>query len=277
VLARAAQLWSSRDLAAWPEALAAFGTEGSLTAPIAVARAAARPAGRTDAIARLEGEVVPLVEHVIGSRTAEWEAAICSLASRMGFGSENDLRPIRLNVRDWLAQATFAVLSVEVVADVTDKALRLSARGPWLAAVNPGKALPGAEWSAGTRVVRAVRRQLRPLTGDQWAQLVRAHDHARRQGGADNAYNDLCWRLYFMYSTSAAGMPWSKLADLPAAGELGPALRLVKEWHAMVEWASCLAALLTHRAHFCAEDVATFVRPVVGLTPDLERVANAVR
>jgi hypothetical protein len=38
-----------------------------------------------------------------------------------------------------------------------------------------------------------------------------------------------------------------------------------------------LAALLTHRALFAAEEVATFVEPVRGLMPDLERVVNTVR
>ena len=45
----------------------------------------------------------------------------------------------------------------------------------------------------------------------------------------------------------------------------------------MVEWASCLAALLTYRAEYSAEQVATFVSPVRELLPNLERVVNAVR
>jgi hypothetical protein len=45
----------------------------------------------------------------------------------------------------------------------------------------------------------------------------------------------------------------------------------------MVEWASVLAALITHRAAFDSEDVSTFVEPVLGIVPDLERVVNAIR
>ena len=45
----------------------------------------------------------------------------------------------------------------------------------------------------------------------------------------------------------------------------------------MVEWASCLAALLTYRAEYSAEQVATFVSPVRHLMPDLERVVNTIR
>ena len=244
---------------------------------MAVAAAAARPAGRGEAIRRLEDEVLPLVDHVVEARTAEWDSAIEALAGAFRFDLRDDLQAVRLNVRDWLAEITLAVLSVEVVADVVDPGTWLAARGPWLAAVHPRRALPGPDWSAGTRIVRAVRRQLRPLCEAQWAELVSSHHQARAHGGGDGSYNDVCWRLYFMYFTSAAGMPWVKLADLPGGQELRHVLPRGSEWPGMVEWASCLAALLTHRARFTTDDVTTFVEPVRSLLPDLERVVNAIR
>jgi len=274
VIARAAQLWSARDLTPWAKTMASFGAGGSLTWPVMVARAAARPAGRSDAVCRVERDVLPLVDHVIDSRSDEWSAAIDAVAIAFGLDSRGDLGAIRLNVRDWLVHATLAVLSVEVVADVADRALLLGGRGPWLAALKPGRALPGPEWSAGPRVVRALRRQLRPLTVEQWSAIVNAHGRARGGGGA---YNDLCWQLYFTYFTSAAGMPWSKLADMPAGREFKRMTFIAKEWPGIVEWASCLAALLTCRAQYSAAQVASFVEPVRDLLPDLERVVNALR
>jgi hypothetical protein len=225
----------------------------------------------------LENEVVPLVEHVIDSRAVDWESAVDRLATTLEFRSAEDLRAVRHNLRDWLAQSTLAVLSAEAVADLAHPDLLLKARGPWLAAVNPAIGLPGRAWSAGPRVIRAVRRQLRPLEVQQWSEVVSAHVRARDHAGGDTAYNDLCWRLYLLYFTTAAGVPWSKLVDLPAGREARHLLFPVKEWSGVVEWASCLAALLTHRALFAVEEVATFVEPVRGLMPDLERVVNTVR
>jgi hypothetical protein len=277
VLARAAQLWSTRDVGGWVEAMANFGAGSSLTWPITMARATARPVGRTDAINRLESQIMPLVESVISRNATEWHVALDRVVAGCDIESVEDRLAAGHNVRDWLAQATFAVLSVEAVADVADSPLILAARGPWLAATNPGRALPGPDWSADARVVRAVKKQLRPLHLDQWSEIVRAHHSARDQGGPDNSYNDLCWELYFIYFTGAAGMPWQKLADLPAGRECRYLLAHGQEWSGMVEWASGLAALMSHRARFSAEQVATYASPVVAQVPDLQRILNAVR
>ncbi len=170
-----------------------------------------------------------------------------------------------------LAEATLAVLSLEAVADLADPNLRLSARGPWIAAFDPGRAIPGPAWSAAPTVVRAVRKLLRPLALHEWSAIVTAHH------GADELYRALCTDLELRYFTTASGIPWSKLTDLPAGREFRHLQHQSKEWHGMVEWASCLATLLTYRTEYSAEDVVTFVAPVRELLPDLERVVNAVR
>ena len=72
VLARAAQLWSTDDLAGWIEAILAFASRGSLMWPATVARALARSAGRAPALAELEREGMLLVEHVLEARSQEW-------------------------------------------------------------------------------------------------------------------------------------------------------------------------------------------------------------
>ena len=125
----------------------------------------------------------------------------------------------------------------------------------------------------GANVVRVVRKQLRPLALHEWTAIVQAHDGATYR----TEYAELCGELKLRHFTSAAGVPWAKLADLPAAREHAHLLRVSKPWSPMVEWASCLAALLTYRAEYSAEQVATFVAPVRDLLPDLERVVNAVR
>ena len=100
---------------------------------------------------------------------------------------------------------------------------------------------------------------------------------ARDADGGDSDYNALSWRLVMLNQTTAAGCPWHKLSDLPAGREARRFLGRGQAWEAMVEWASLLAALITHRAAFDAEDVTTFVEPVRSVIPDLDRVVNAIR
>ena len=200
----------------------------------------------------------------------EWRRAVGVIADKHGFAPGEDER-LADTAHHALAEATLAVLCLEAVADLADRDLRLSARGPWISAFDPDCALPGPEWTAAPKVVRLVRKQLRPLALHEWAAIVAAHH------GSDERYGTLCTDLELRYFTHAAGIPWSKLADLPAGREFTHAQHRSKEWPGMVEWASCLATLLTSRAEFSAEQVATFVAPIRELMPDLERVVNAVR
>src|SRR6185295_7754193 len=85
VLARAAQLWSTRDLAGWVKAIASFGAGASLTWPFTLASAAARPVGRSEAVRQLEREAMPFVDHLIAGRAAEWDSAIEALARAFSF------------------------------------------------------------------------------------------------------------------------------------------------------------------------------------------------
>jgi hypothetical protein len=270
VLARAAQLWSTRNLEQWIETILWFASLRSLMWPATVACALARPAGRTLALEELEREAKLLVEHVVVGRSKEWRRAVGVIADRHGFASGED-QHLAHTAHHALAEATLAVLSLEAVADLADPNLRLSARGPWIAAFDPGRAIPGPAWSAAPAVVRAVRKLLRPLALHEWSAIVSAHH------GPDEPYRTLCADLELRYFTTASGIPWSKLSDLPAGREFRHLQHKSKQWPGMVEWASCLATLLTYRAQYSAEQVDTFVSPVRELLPDLERVVNAVR
>jgi len=271
VLARAAQLWSSADLRPWIGESLPFASMGSLMWPATVSHALARPAGRTQALQELEREAERLVEHVVVGRSGEWRRAAHAIGKRHGFEPDEWDR-LAETAHHALAEMTMSVLCVEAVADLAGQDLLLAARGPWIAACDPGCALPGPAWSAGPNVVRAVRRVLRPLALHEWSAIVHAHDEAH----AGEAYAELSWELRQRYFTQAAGMPWRKLADLPAGREVKHLVRRGQDWPLMVEWASCLSALLTHRPAYSAEQVATFVAPVRHLLPDLERVVNAL-
>ncbi len=109
VLARAAQLWSTHDLAGWIEAILAFASMGNLMWPATVARALARSAGRTQALEALERDAQLLVEHIIKSRSQEWRRAVRVLGDRHGLAAGEDER-LADTAHHVLAQATVAVL-----------------------------------------------------------------------------------------------------------------------------------------------------------------------
>jgi hypothetical protein len=275
VLGRAAQLWSCADLGSVLSALVPLAADHGLTWPASVARALARGVGRTPAMARLDDRFVGLVDGVIEAAGADWDAALRHVAPELDTLPEHTRDTVRANARDWLAQATLAVLSVEIVGDVADRSLLLAARGPWLVGLNPRVTLPGTEWSASPTVIRAVRRVLRPLDFSAWTQLNAGHD--RERSDADSDYNALCWRLTNVFCTSASGCPWTKLSDLPAGREFRQIFGRGRPWESFVEWASCLSTLMTYRARHSHTDIATFVAPVRRLLPDLERELDRVR
>ena len=271
VLARAAQLWSSTDLVPWIEEALAFHDRGGLMWPATIARTIARPLGRTAALHDLEEALPAVVAQGLTLRQADWEAAVARVAQGHSCGLTEHGR-LGDAAQHALTEMSLGVLALEVVADVADRDLRLYARGPWMLAAHPHRAVPGDGWAAGPRVVRAVRKLLRPLSLRDWSALLIAHAEAD-----DPMLAEVCWELRLRYATTASAMPWSKLADLPAAREFRDAVSRGVEFTPMVEWASALAALMTFRAEFSADQAGTYVRPCRDLLPDLARVVNQVR
>lgn len=279
VLARAAQLWSAPDLLPLMRTLLPHAAEDVLTSWIARALSAARQSGRLAAAAKLEQETPNLVEHVIAADPERWARAMTGLEPDYPRRDEGSQATIEANARRWLTQAAFSTLLTEAVLDVATERTRLGGRGPWLAGFGHHSMVIGPEWAAASGIRRAVRMLLRPLDLDVWREIVAQYDAGR--DAANSRYNELCWRLTLMLQTTACAMPWSKLSDLPAGREVVEAiplpLRAATTWHAMEEWASCVAALMTHRALFSSAEVDAFVEPVRELVPGLERAVNRPR
>lgn len=276
VLARAAQLWGADDLGPLLHTLLPHATGVGLTWPTALARVAVRVSGRSDAVRELQRQMPALVDHVVDADPARWIGALTTLEPDYASRESGVQRAIAENARDWLWQAAFTVLLAEIAYDAADEATRLAALGAWTAGFNGGRVVPGEPWVAGPRVLRAVRKLLRPLDLETWRQIAAAHNSHRLMEESD--YNDLCWRLTTRLQTSASGLTWRKLQDLPAARELtedpSRSLRRRIRWSDMEEWSSCVGALLTHPAEFSARDVETFVRPTAHVLPGLASLLN---
>jgi hypothetical protein len=276
VLARAAQL-NGAELVGLLTTLVPYAEGHRLAWPVTVARAVGREVGRAAALGHLEEWTTGLVDRIVSELGDGWAVAVEAADPGPRSRSAAERLQVSDHFRHLLTDAMRAVLAVEAVGDVADQSLLLLARGPWLAGLRPERTLPGPEWTAAPGVRRSVRKVLRPLTLRDWNQIVEADRKARDAQGGDCAYNALSWRLVMLVQTTAAGCPWGRLSDLPAGREARRFLARGQAWEAMVEWASVLAALITHRAAFDAEDVSTFVEPVLGIVPDLERVVNAIR
>lgn len=279
VLGRAAQLWSARDLGPLLRTLLPHAAEHSLTWPSALAVAAARRSGRVEAAREVKRAVPSLVDEVITRDGDRWGRALAALEPSYLTGDIADRRRIGENARMWLTQSAVTTLLAEVVLDAAGERVRLAGRGPWIAGFAGEALVPGPEWVADTRIVRAVRKILRPLDAEAWQELVVSYRHGRDD--AESAYNDLCWRLTLLVHTSRCAIPWHKLKDLPAGrawtDQIPQPFRRSTTWVGMEEWATCLAALLVHRARCSAEDVETFTDPVSQWLPDLATALNKPR
>jgi hypothetical protein len=276
VLARAAQL-DGAELVALLQTLSPYAADHRLAWPITVARTLAREVGRVEIVDRLELATRHLIEGVLERLGGDWDVAVAAVECGYTTLSVPEQSQVRDAFAHLLADAMTAALVVEAVGDVADDSLLLLGRGPWLAGLHPERTLPGAEWTASPGVLRSVRKVLRPLTVDDWKQVVAADRLALRSCDSETDYHRLSRRLLMLLHTTAAGCPWKKLADLPAAREAREFLGRGRPWEQMVEWASLLTALITHRAAFDADEVRTFVEPVRQVLPDLGRVVNAVR
>jgi hypothetical protein len=271
---RAAQLWSCRDLGALVNTFGPVAMEQGLSGPTNVARCLARTVGRSPALEQIRARTHALVDHVIASAGSEWDFTLRLLEPDYDALDQRARDSLHAHAAELVAQATLAVLSVEAIADIADESLLLAARGPWLAGLNPSVTLPGPEWSAGPRVRRRVRRILRPLDLAAWSRINALHNHAR---DLESDYDHLCWRLTARFLTSATGCPWSRLSDLPAARELRQVIGRGRPYEGLVEWASCLAALMSDRARYSHADIEVFAAAVRDVLPQTERELNRIQ
>ncbi|MDO9456601.1 hypothetical protein, partial [Nocardioides sp.] len=281
VLARAAQLWQAdANELSWLLSNAVDVREaGSLTWPISLALAAARPAGRREAMDRLPLDVVALVDHVADApvSAARW-SQLMQLVWGGPIDDPDDALRARRSMKGLLVDVTLACLAVEVVADVIDPQVLVHGRGPWDDALAPGDDTADG-LRASPEVVDVVRRLLDPLTVPQLSSLATRHAVAR-DGDDDDGFGAVTMRLRGWALVGPAGCPWrptigSVRAWRERAGLVGAVLGTDPEPHQdLREWATVVASALTHRARLSADEVHTIARPFRDLVPHLETVLN---
>lgn len=250
---------------------------GSLTFPVSLAAASARPVGRTRALAELRAAVDELVRCVTDQRVDRWHEVVESL-----MGPDASEPRQAASVARLLRDVVLASLSVEAVADVIPHEWLVAGRGPWVTAFGGVGELPGPDWAASPVVLDAVTTLLGQLDAQQLATVVA--EHVLSRGGhvaGRDAYPDLVAKLEGWVLVGSAGCPWRGTLDTllawePLLRESGGPGRSVEiaPLVELQEWASCLTAALTHRQRLSASEVSTFVRPFAGLLPGLDRLLD---
>jgi hypothetical protein len=283
VIARGAQLLQAgaEVLGALLAGAAKVDTAGSLSWPVAHAKALARRVGRSEQIGAVERAVAGLVDEVTAG--AAWAAMLehdFGDVRRAGRLEEYDRA--RHHLADLLRTATSACLCAQAVSDVADAHLTLHAVGPWEAARHVD-GLAGLEpWRAAPHVLDLVRTVLGRRSADTLSMIGLLHDTALRWESANEEtrrYGELEGRLAGWALTSAAACPpvLELLEGTPAGAALGRAAgqgRGVQQLAGLQEWATCLSSALTHRQRLTAAEVRLFAWPVHSVLPGLERVLN---
>jgi hypothetical protein len=284
VLARAAQLWQAGDEVVADLLQAALLVESSgmsLTYPAAVAAALAREVGRSRCLADLRVDVNDLVDRLTcrPAAAARWRRVVRTFDAggwTVLVPAERDrmVRGCAGLLRDLLGSC----LSYEVVADVVDDDLWLSALGPWLSGLRGGAPVPGAGWFAGPDVLAVVADLLAPLDAESLGVVAGIHQIAMTRGITEApGYAELCQRLSGWALVSAAGCPWeATLLSLPAWRPLFDAVpqAVVAPLAPLQEWATCLSSALTHRWRLSNDEVRTLAAPFRQDLPLLERRLN---
>jgi hypothetical protein len=285
VLARAAQLWQADDETLADLLYAALLVESagmSLTNPVAVAGALAREVGRSRCLADLHDDVEGLVSWLTTrpAARARWRRVVRTFdpegwAAVAPDGRDGMARACAGLLRDLLGMC----LSFEVVADVADDDLLLSARGPWLSGLRRGAPVPGDAWSAAPDVLAAVADLLAQLDVESLGTVAGIHQIAMTRGIREApGYAALCQRLRGWALVSAAGCPWEPtLSSLPGWRPLLEAVPhgVVAPLAPLQAWATCVSSALTHRWRLSGADVRTLAAPFRQDLPLLERRLNA--
>lgn len=281
VLVRAAQLWHA-DVAAWNR-LFHYAMDvtlaGSLTFPAAMARAAARPVGRVDALAEVFEASRALVDQLAGRRRL-WSEVLASVWGPADLARHHRERDQQ--TRHLAYDVTVSCLAVEAVADVISPEWLVHARGPWLFALRPEPGeVPGDAWVASPEVVAAVVDLLSGLEVRSLGEITLLHDRAQ-MGLLDDwpDYADVAATLTGWALVGAAACPWEPaLASLPGLrawlGDLDQPWVSIAPVPELQEWASCVTAALTHRTRLSARQVEVFAGPFRQVVPRLEAVLNS--
>ncbi|RLV50055.1 hypothetical protein D9V37_09340 [Nocardioides mangrovicus] len=257
VLARAARLCSLDpvQLATVLSRSAAVEQTGSLTWPIAVAAALARPLGLEDALHQLHADA----HHVLalfgqdGRLAQRWRDAV-ALCEGPAQGQDTLSREYRRALRGLFHDAVIAALAAELLGRDATPAVRLHALGPVLRPELPDGAPPGPEWAAAPVVVAAVEGLVADVAAPRLRHLMLRHLAARED---DEAYEMLLWRL--------EGHALSSACSLPLRERAHPELQV---------WLGAVAAAVVHRARLSATEVERLCAPAVGLVPGLRQVLN---
>jgi hypothetical protein len=279
VLARAAQLWQCSDESL--EHLLYMATcehcEGSLTGPVAVAAAAARPVGRRPALEALLEDAPALVEHITERPAGQrrWKAVVRGVFPDLWNELDRSGRAAaEQNFAHMLRDVTLGCLAVEAVADVADPHVLLWGRGSWLAGMRRQSVLTLPDWRASPGVLDTVRRLLEPLDAGVLAAIAAAHEFARARA-EPGGYGELATRLQTWAVASGGSCPWEPLlAGLPAWEPLAaasPGVR-VGVLPDLEHWATCVTSALTHRDRLSDRDVTVFAIPVLSCLPGLASV-----
>lgn len=282
VLARAAQLWQADDATLTRLLRAAVDVQcGSGLGHVwSIAAALARPHGRGPGLAELRRRVGGLVEGLTLAPAAgrRWRSIVRAVDPVWWEELDRAGRhQVERNLAGMLHDVTLGCLAVEAVADVAQPALLLEGRGPWLRGLS-GDRLPTApEWEASAEVVATVTDLLRPLDVQRLCLVGYVHRLAMT-GDAEGLeeYPDLCTRLLSWATVSAAVFPEQVLDELPGwaplvSGVPGATVTSPPELH---EWATCLAAALTHRGRLSADEVRLLTRLAGSLLPGLTSALN---
>lgn len=253
VLARANLVWSADD---WVSdailGLAlALAEHRPLGWTLAVAQTASRGAGRARALEQVDAAVPHLVDHLLhrlGAQLGEFPG---------------DPVYVRQEIRHALGLLVHTSLAVEVTADRVPAGVRIAA----LAALPASWLPPGLpfdeRWRASPPVIETINRLLTRLGPQGIRALAVAHRHnddvpsqqAAAQLCALNVTSSCSWTgSGFPY---VPGLLWD--ADLTAAVQ---------------EWASYVAAVLSHRAELPHDVVEAFAGPYLAAVPGLMEVLN---
>jgi hypothetical protein len=126
-------------------------------------------------------------------------------------------------------------------------------------------------------VLEAVRAVLQPLDARTLTTVAGIHRIAL-EGVVEGAgrYGEVCARLQSWALVSAVGCPWDVLATLPGWEPLlcGLPDASIAEIPELRDWATCLAAALSHRARLSSDDVRTLAHPFEIDCPSLEELLN---
>jgi hypothetical protein len=284
VLARAAQLWQADDdtlVHLLDAALLVEASGMSLTYPVSVAEALARRVGRTLCLDDLHTATHELVDWMTESPASliRWRRVVRTFTADARAAGPHERERLARRCARLLHDLLSLSLSVEVVADVADTDLLLSAHGPWLCGLRGGDLVPDDAWAASPAVLDVVTELLARLDAETLGIVAGVHQIARTHGVTEApGYDDLCMRLTGWALVSPAGCPWDPmLSSLPGWRPLLEAVPhgVIAPLKPLQEWATCLTSALTHRMRLSGEDIRSLAAPFRQDLPGLERRLNA--